>query len=60
MSSPKPRRTTTVYEDDDGNTWEEQEDEDVTDKPRFELNLIDDKMVRPPGTSRCCPFAGGC
>ena len=30
-----------VYEDDDGNTWEEEEDEEVTEKPRFELSLAD-------------------
>jgi len=34
-----------VYEDDDGNTWEEEEDEDITDKPSFELNLDDQKLV---------------
>ncbi len=39
-------RKVLVYEDDDGNTWEAEEDEDVTDKPRFELNLVDDDMVR--------------
>lgn len=39
------KRKVLVYEDDDGNTWEEEEDEDVTDKPSFEINLDDQKMV---------------
>ena len=39
------KREVLVYEDDDGNTWEEEEDEDVTDKPSFEINLDDQKMV---------------
>eukprot|EP00955_Chlamydomonas_euryale_P058814 357217-Chlamydomonas_euryale.AAC.5 len=40
----RPRQRV-VYEDDDGNVWEELEDEDVTDKsPSFELNLVDQDM----------------
>lgn len=47
--TPPNKRKVLVYEDDDGNTWEEEEDEDVTDRPSFELNLDDQRMVRVRG-----------
>lgn len=45
VPKPPPRRQKVVYEDDDGNTWEEAEDVDVTDAaPAFEINLVDQEM----------------
>jgi hypothetical protein len=44
-AAPRKKKAV-IYEDDDGNTWGEKEDEDVTDKPSFEVNLMDENMVR--------------
>jgi hypothetical protein len=42
--SMKKERKVIVYEDDDGNTWEELEDEEVPDELSFELNVEDENL----------------
>ena len=43
-AAKKPRRVI-VYEDDNGETWEEEEDEDISDKPSFALTFDEDGTV---------------